>query len=386
MGNRAVQRMLQTAHAPLPIRRAQASGAGQIGVPPLVHEVLAGPGKALDPSTGVFMERRFGRSFGHVRVHADAAAAASARAIDALAYTSGHDIVFGAGQYAPHTATGRTLLAHELTHVVQQAAPGAIRRQPTPDTKRERERDARLQALAEDPSQAHQAWKRLTFAEKNWVVILMSKRYGQDFAKSFLWFTEHPIKRGYTVSNQPEHTPDWFKARGYQLQKTSQGAVRGQVMEFWVHPSGYEIWQIVDKSTSVPLPSEPPPPPVDCKELTDVTLSILDNAIETESSAQKHLEGEKSRLEKMNKTTDEYCNQYTQYIEELGAMKGRVESDLDDIETLREQLIEMKCSVSSIDANLDVLRDLQIWADIESSPMMTQFLQCLKIPGPKNMP
>jgi hypothetical protein len=71
------------------------------------------------------MERRFGHAFGQVRIHTDAAAAESARSVDALAYTVGSDVVFAAGRYAPKAAEGRRLLAHELTHVVQQSAGGA---------------------------------------------------------------------------------------------------------------------------------------------------------------------------------------------------------------------------------------------------------------------
>ena len=67
------------------------------------------------------MEPRFGHDFSEVRVHSDARAAESARAVNALAYTVGPDVVFGAGEYAPGTIAGRRLLAHELTHVVQQA-------------------------------------------------------------------------------------------------------------------------------------------------------------------------------------------------------------------------------------------------------------------------
>jgi Domain of unknown function (DUF4157) len=66
------------------------------------------------------MEPRFGHDFSKVRVHTDAEAAESAQAVNALAYTVGRDVVFGAGQYAPQTSEGRRLLAHELTHVVQQ--------------------------------------------------------------------------------------------------------------------------------------------------------------------------------------------------------------------------------------------------------------------------
>lgn len=89
-------------------------------VPPIVHEALGSPGRPLDAKTRAFFEPRFGHDFGRVRVHADAKAAESARAVGALAYTVGRDVVFGADRYAPRTSTGRQLLAHELTHVVQQ--------------------------------------------------------------------------------------------------------------------------------------------------------------------------------------------------------------------------------------------------------------------------
>jgi hypothetical protein len=90
-------------------------------VPSIVHEVLRTPGQPLDMETRAFMEPRFGHDFSHVRVHTHGPAAESARAVNALAYTVGRDIVFGAGQFAPTTNAGRRLLAHELTHTVQQA-------------------------------------------------------------------------------------------------------------------------------------------------------------------------------------------------------------------------------------------------------------------------
>lgn len=93
--------------------------------PPVVGEVLRSTGQALNDDTRVRMERRLGSDFSQVRVHTDARAAQSARAVDALAYTVGRDVVFGEGRYAPHSASGQRLLAHELAHVVQQrgAAP-----------------------------------------------------------------------------------------------------------------------------------------------------------------------------------------------------------------------------------------------------------------------
>ena len=93
-------------------------------VPPIVHEVLRSPGQPLDFDTRDFMESRFGQDFSQVQVHTDAKAAESARAVNALAYTVGQDIVFGASQYSPGTITGQKLLAHELTHTIQQTQFG----------------------------------------------------------------------------------------------------------------------------------------------------------------------------------------------------------------------------------------------------------------------
>lgn len=94
-------------------------------IPSLVHETLRQPGQALERETRAFMETRLGHDFSNVRVHTDARAAESAEAVNALAYTVGRQVVFGAGRYAPGTTAGRQLLAHELTHVVQQRSMAA---------------------------------------------------------------------------------------------------------------------------------------------------------------------------------------------------------------------------------------------------------------------
>jgi hypothetical protein len=87
----------------------------------LVSEVVGrSGGQTLDADTRGFMESRFGTDFSDVRVHTGGSAAASARAVQAHAYTVGNDVVFGAGHYQPDTDSGRRMLAHELTHVVQQ--------------------------------------------------------------------------------------------------------------------------------------------------------------------------------------------------------------------------------------------------------------------------
>jgi hypothetical protein len=107
---------------------------GPATAPPIVNQVLNSPGRPLDAGTRAFMETRFGHDFSRVRVHADAGAAESARAVDALAYTVRQDVVFAAGQYDPATRRGRQLLAHELSHVVQQAGAPRAARKPAAET------------------------------------------------------------------------------------------------------------------------------------------------------------------------------------------------------------------------------------------------------------
>jgi hypothetical protein len=86
-----------------------------------VHDVVSsGDGSPLHPDVRTDMESRFGTDFGDVRVHTDGAAHESARSMHAQAYTVGTNVVFQQGTYDPSSAAGRHMLAHELTHVVQQ--------------------------------------------------------------------------------------------------------------------------------------------------------------------------------------------------------------------------------------------------------------------------
>jgi hypothetical protein len=106
------------------LRRIMRSGGDVPDVPADVDAYLARnpAGQPLGASARAYFEPRFGRDLSAVHLHTDAEAADSASALDARAYTVGRHVFFGASQYAPDTTDGRKLLAHELTHVVQQGA------------------------------------------------------------------------------------------------------------------------------------------------------------------------------------------------------------------------------------------------------------------------
>jgi hypothetical protein len=119
--------------------------------PPLVHDVLGAAGQPLDGAVRARMEPRFRHSFADVRVHADTRAGESARAVGAHAYAVGPHLVFGAGRYAPGSADGNRLIAHELAHVVQGRGAASVI-QPKleigpADDPAEREADAAARAV-----------------------------------------------------------------------------------------------------------------------------------------------------------------------------------------------------------------------------------------------
>jgi hypothetical protein len=113
----------QQKHSAPAIQRRASGPAAPAYAPRIVSDVLRSPGHPLDAATRAFFEPRFGRDFSDIRVHTGHEAAAAARSINAHAYTAGSDIVFALGQYSPDSTPGRSLLAHELTHAIQQEKP-----------------------------------------------------------------------------------------------------------------------------------------------------------------------------------------------------------------------------------------------------------------------
>jgi hypothetical protein len=272
-----------------------------------VHSVLDTSGRPLPPSPRGDMEQRFGWDFSRVRIHTDGVAAESARHVGALAYTVGRHIVFGADRFAPATPGGARLLAHELSHVVQQSgtkpvssaprplamrasacgsiaigdvddvaehdadrmadqaldrrpatAPEAsvhdasptLRKQGDPAAAGAQAANARLDRLATRPQLALREWRNLSQVERDQVVLIMMGRYGLPFGQEFLNYAKglkRPRPGPAGVLKGPQYTPKWLFDRGY---RHAHG-------ELWVHPSGEEL--TVLEPDSRPQESEPGP-------------------------------------------------------------------------------------------------------------------------------
>ena len=261
--------------------------------PPIVHEVLRMPGQPLDASARAYMEPRLGHDFSQVRVHVDARAAESARAVGASAYTLSQHIVFGGGKFAPFTVKGQLLLAHELTHVVQQStqaltsgsedrqtqppddriligaensgwereadqvatavtAPGppvpvrvavsssspdrTLAREPDsqPPTESEQKTDLKTMRLARFPGAAITQWNTLSLNEQRLVLIRMTGMYGADFAAAFLPFARGQKKPNISTSIETGDAAALL-ARGFRFAGDFGG------VPTWVHPSGQEV-------------------------------------------------------------------------------------------------------------------------------------------------
>lgn len=273
--------------------------AATTGVPEVVRDALTAPGQPLDQVARSTLEPRFGHDFGRVRIHTDAAAAEASRSIDALAFTVGDDIVFGAMQYRPQTSAGLNLLAHELTHVVQQggtppftdlalgdpsdpleqeadhaarelsspatlASPptehrsGVVRRQKAgsgphsaASSGANQSKEARLRGMSAYPGRALAGWSGLSQADRDAVLWQMIDRYGIVFSSDFLEYARGNKKPSISISvtNAPDITPKWLTDHGFRFASNPGGIPQ------WVHPSGREYWLL---SPPKPSPKDDP--------------------------------------------------------------------------------------------------------------------------------
>jgi hypothetical protein len=175
-------------------RKAQPN-SGAMSAPPSVRNALRSGGRPLEPALRAEMESSFGEDFSAVRVHTGRAAAASAESIQALAYTAGSDVVFGAGRYAPETGEGRKLLAHELAHVAQQR-PGVLSRAVTPN----------YSIIRSNLTYGIVDWA-ITEAECDQVLYVLSTLSPGDFED-----TVHRMQRDGLVTRLIEHTSETSRA------------------------------------------------------------------------------------------------------------------------------------------------------------------------------
>ncbi|HEY6447170.1 MAG TPA: DUF4157 domain-containing protein [Acidobacteriaceae bacterium] len=164
----------EEAEEPVQRASAEAGHSAPVHAPAVVHDALNSVGRPLDSGARAFFEPRLGYDFSRVRIHTGALADRSAESVQALAYTSGSNIVFARGKYAPHTGEGRRLLAHELVHVLQQSsANGTVpesdhdqyqgvagRTAPAMDGRRPRAADRETGLLQRTP--APPAWQGIT--------------------------------------------------------------------------------------------------------------------------------------------------------------------------------------------------------------------------------
>jgi hypothetical protein len=132
--------------------------------PSPVHDVVSSGGRPLEPEVRADMEGRLGADFSDVKVHDDSAAHRSAQAVNAHAYTVGSNVVFQRDKYDPGSDAGRTMLAHELTHVVQQRSgpvdgtpSGGGIRVSDPSDRYEREAAANAERVMSAPAAAEPA-------------------------------------------------------------------------------------------------------------------------------------------------------------------------------------------------------------------------------------
>jgi hypothetical protein len=202
--------------------------------PPIVQQTLQAPGQPLDATTRSLMEARFGMDFGGVRVHTNEQAAASAKAVNARAYTVGQNVVFGAGEYEPNTLSGRRLLAHELSHTLQQARTTrpafGVQRQQQPCTRR----FTRAANFTQYITLVREAETRLAAAgytsAEDRIHVLRGIYYGTTWSADYLVERSAVRKLGfqtYTASTTPDDPRPHLPCGLFEALRTSQDLADG---------------------------------------------------------------------------------------------------------------------------------------------------------------
>lgn len=167
-------------------------------VPASVDQALASPGRPLESALRQDIEQRFGHDFSRVRVHTGEAAEQSARELNASAYTAGHNIVFGAGRFAPGTHQWRRLIAHELTHVLQQQGVPGLQRQPITNAPADINATAtEVEALVHPKNDEKGALEKLNALDMRDLLAVVEKLYDDAKAEE----TDEGKRRAFSLLN-----------------------------------------------------------------------------------------------------------------------------------------------------------------------------------------
>jgi Domain of unknown function (DUF4157)/Xanthomonas XOO_2897-like deaminase len=193
----------------LPVRTI---GAGRRpAVPQVVDGVVNAPGRPLDAETRALFEPRFRHDFSRVRVHTDARAAESARSVGARAYTVGQHIAFDTGRYAPNSAFGQQLLAHELTHAVQQVETSTQRVDVAGDERLEDQAARAAHAFAgsarEIPAPSRVAGPAAVLQRQREITVSMHPEATQLFSGSIRLLNQGVLFYTVELSNMPPLLP-----------------------------------------------------------------------------------------------------------------------------------------------------------------------------------
>jgi hypothetical protein len=190
--------------------KGEAIASAGMTVPSSVNKAINSGGHPLDRSTKDFMEHRFGYDFANVQIHNDPLANQSSQEINALAYTQGNHVIFAPGQYQPDTNAGKRLLAHELTHVIQQNNQAVHNIYRAPD-------DGGDKFKRKPPGKG-------AFTEADY----------NDWVKRHPKFSFHNGGAHEPDAFYNRYTPQWFWKNGYFYAFSRYAGFKGGYIEVWL--------------------------------------------------------------------------------------------------------------------------------------------------------
>jgi Domain of unknown function (DUF4157) len=239
--------------------RGEARNAPGDVAPPIVHEVLRTQGRPIEPATRAPYEQRFSYDFSKVQVHTGDKAAASATAVDALAYTVGNHVVLGAGYRTSHAGEDGRLLAHELVHVMQWGDHAIPARLPIGPADGAAERQARAGAGA-GVGQTHALQRAVPVCDEYQAGDAGSGRPSPGVTVST------------SRSNKTATVTAWLETHGSESSPANASTIQRTIAQYWngSFPDGYQI------TTNVSVTRRPPGQAAASNTLqVDVTRSIM---------------------------------------------------------------------------------------------------------------